>query len=118
MNTAVSDILILIVVIVLLWFAWAATGGPKHYSESHGLLLSTGSQGIGGTILSGGNTSHPYAQSISIDASNAYGDTPESEYITLSMRQTILILPDGQSKKVTARKRLLALAPKHHGKAL
>jgi hypothetical protein len=85
MHSAVSDLLILIVVIVLLWFAWVATGGPERFNKSEGLFLSNPEQEIRSSVLSRRTTSHPYAQSISIDASNAHGDTLDSEFITLSL---------------------------------
>lgn len=83
--SAVSEFLIVIALIVLLWFAWFATGGPERFRDSQGIFLSESSFNENGSSnLPWDSNQHPFAQYIDIKASGAQNNTPSSEYISIS----------------------------------
>ncbi len=89
MDSAVSDTLIFLAVIVLLWFAWLATGGPERFNEKErGAFFEQSSDTDSDPSLHispWDPNAHPYAGFIDITPNGVYSDSPNAEYITLSL---------------------------------
>lgn len=82
--SAISEFLIVIALIVLLWFAWFATGGPERFQDSQELFLSEVSFQGGSSRFPWDSEQHPFARYIDIEAQGAQSNTPSSEYIAIS----------------------------------
>jgi hypothetical protein len=83
--SAISEFLIVIALIVLLWFAWFATGGPERFQDSQKLFLSESTLDDSTHNLPWDTDTHPFAHYIDIEAQGAQSNTPSSEYISISL---------------------------------
>lgn len=84
--SSLSEFFIVIGLIILLWFAWFATNGPERFRDSQGLFLSDSSSDTGNSSRFPWNReTHPYSHSIDIETGGAYSDTPNTEYISISL---------------------------------